>query len=304
MSDIHFSPQNLTCPFPLSLHPQAKELIQAACRWEQLNWRGFRSIQAGQFAKGAAYAFPYLSFDHTFYLTQWACLCFLMDDLLDSYSDRPCDELRKLTRSWHNCLRGQRDSDGMLPENLTVWADSIEEHWHPKASERFLEEVGLFLDKSVEEIRCRQSKKAPSIETYVTDRLYTGATGTYLALLDLTFEPEVDLKPPSEKSFSKALRFANRQTCYANDIYSWQKEMEAGDVHNLIILISQHFEVDHKTARAIAINLHNNAIEQYLELRNASTKLTQSHSLARRFRIVESMMRGHLEFVQTAPRYK
>lgn len=98
----------------------------------------------------------------------------------------------------------------------------------------FMLHVHEFVDGCVWEAANRARKSAPSSESYRTIRPHTGAVLPFLRLAlaigDVSLDAE--LHPLSQQLLHKAAWLP----CLANDLMSAEKELAAGDFHNVVIL--------------------------------------------------------------------
>lgn len=148
-------------------------------------------------------------------------------------------------------------------------------------------------------------RRTPSPVEYLVGRRLTTATPFGLALQDVAAGYEV---PPTEY-LRQDIRDLNAVvtsiTALCNDIFSFPKERDETRVValNYPAVLIAHEGLNEQDALDATAALHNQLIDQYLELETAARK-GASPELIRFLSSMRSEMRGHYDWARHSPRYR
>jgi hypothetical protein len=151
----------------------------------------------------------------------------------------------------------------------------------------------------------RWKKMTPSLSTYRTMRETTIGLYPQFVLHELAdgvrLEPEVLNHP--------ALRRLMAATCnavgLANDLFTYEKEMEQGEVHNVVLSImgTESLGLDEAVRRAV--QLHDDVVRAFLAAEAELPSFGAADERVRRFvAMLRCWMRGHLDWAQLTGRYR
>ncbi len=97
-----------------------------------------------------------------------------------------------------------------------------------------------------------------------------------------------------------------RMTCnlvgWANDIFTYEKEIVAGDPNNLVLVMARSLRLDVPSALARAIRRHDREANE-LALRIAEVELSGSEPMRGLAAILGHWVRGHLDWARETGRY-
>lgn len=256
----------LHCPFPSRISPHA-----AALEANNLAWLSLSKLAApagAQFGRLAARAYPDAPLELLNIAAAWATWLFLRDDRCDEggIAGDPA-AMRALADHHIDILAGQRSSRTDEPLTLAL-ADLRERmlgHGGGKWLARFAANVQDYLDASVWEAENRASRRVPDVDTYTRLRDLTGAVKTCFDVFEL-IEGPLAIDARSDPRLAKLMQLANRAICWSNDLFSIAKELEHGDVHNLVIVLQHRTGLPLEDAIRTAVRMHDHAVREFEEL--------------------------------------
>lgn len=151
----------------------------------------------------------------------------------------------------------------------------------------------------------RANDVVPSEETYIAKRRHTGAIHVCMDLIEIVTGIEAPESLHNDPRFITALEASCNHVCWANDVYSFEKEQVLGEIHNLVHLVRHHRglgeqqALDHVAERlALETERFLTAEDELLEMYPELTGLLVPYLEGMR-----SWMRGNLDWSRQTPRY-
>jgi 5-epi-alpha-selinene synthase len=257
----------LYCPFASRISPHADVLEAANLAWLDLLKLvpNRRVIERAQFGRLAARAYPDASLDTLAIAAAWATWLFVRDD--------QCDEggisldpvaMRALADHQIDVLAGQRQhrSDDALTAALVDLRERMLVRGGGKWMARFVANVQDYFDAVVWETENRARRRVPDVNTYVRLRDLTGAVRTCFDIFELAVGP-LAIEARCDSRLARLMSLANRAICWSNDLFSIEKELAHGDVHNLAIVLHRETNVSLQDAVAAAARMHDDVIRSF-----------------------------------------
>ncbi|HEY0254021.1 MAG TPA: terpene synthase, partial [Kofleriaceae bacterium] len=250
------------CPFASQISPHASALEAANHAW--LERCQLAAPARAQFGRLAARAYPEASLELLGVAAAWATWLFLRDDRCDEggIANDP-RAMRALADHQIDVLAGQRPhrDDDPLTAALADLRERMLALGGGRWMARFLANVQDYLDASVWEAENRASARVPDLETYVRLRDLTGAVKTCFDIFELAHDP-LPIDARCDARLSRLMQLANRAICWSNDLFSIEKELAHGDVHNLVIVLQHEADLSLEDAIAAAARMHDEAIRE------------------------------------------
>jgi 5-epi-alpha-selinene synthase len=279
------------------------------------HWRLVRSPAAQQRFLTAqywvliAYAYPTAPFTDLALANDWNCWGFLLDDIDDdsALARKPealqgmfADILRVLqgdTSAMHGgpLIDGLRDVWGRLTALTTL-------EWR----RRFQATLGAGLAAYHWEAANRAGKIIPDRATYLAQRRQTGGWLTDAALVDVVERftvPDDFLRHPI---IAQLLEAANNAICWANDLYSLEKEIARGDVHNLVLVLQHEEGCALPDAIARVAALHDDEVRRFEALAQAVPRFgdERDRMATAYIRFCQNFMSGNIAWSRQSGRYR
>lgn len=239
-------------------------------------------------------------------LLDFNSLLFLLDDENDEGKVR---NQSKHMRRTHAQLVAVLQEQGITPDDPFV--TSLADVWHRlsvKATSswqaRFIKDVGNYLGACQWEASNREHQRIPTVQDYISQRAFTGAMQTAFDLGEISERvslPDTVRAHPDVWALAQACIHI---VCTANDVHSFPKEQQAGDVHNLVIVLAHERALSWQDALEQTALLHNAEMQKYLDLkRYLSRKEWFDGNLKRYIDVMDGWIFGNWAWSQESGRY-
>lgn len=274
-------------------------------------------LRKARFSRLAALTYPRVGADELTLLCNWITWLFVHDDCWCDDSDVDEHALTQLHTLVLATLRGEHEpAPGdtallhMLAElapRMRQWADEAWMH-------RFTVDVDAYLQSNRWEAQNRRLGLTPPLAAYVKMRCFTGAMDTVFDCIELC--EHLDLAPAlrDHSALSRLRLMANNCVCWANDIFSLDKELLEHNAHNLVFVLRREHGLTLAQALDQAVAMHD------AELRAFEWSAARLPELGGEFRRqygpgaetavatyvagLRSWMRGNIAWSWETPRYK
>ena len=306
----------VSIPFQSRIHPRQQAANQAGYEWAA-SMRLLKSGEARErfkmaiFGNLAGRCYPQANYDELILANQYAIWLFMHDDHCDE-TDIGAQPARLL--AYHRQIVKDIKHNTILPDSpLTQSLYDIlcfvRKLGGDDLAKRFWRNHLLYFEGCQWEAVNRQQYYQPAVAEYIAGRDKASAVFPCLDLGEIAYNT-LDLPAEIRQSdvFHRATLLCNRVVSHVNDIYSFYKEYERDDMHNLVIAVkAQHGLTIPEAMDATAAIIHENiaafrrAEAELLSL--ANTPDTQQ-MLQRYCRLLRDWMRGNLDWSQETARYQ
>lgn len=302
----------LYCPFPPAISPHAEEVQRLINEWmhERHYLRteaAYRRFKAARFASLTGRVHPEASFESVLLVASYMSWLFMLDDLCDEASlGRDPERLRiqlfeLIDRMRHpRPLRG--DESPVVVGLAELWERMLLRAT-PGWAEHFIQTFEGYALACVWEARNRALNRVPPMTEYIAYRRHTSAVYAFFALIELA--EQVTL-PAELREHVRALEVrANDGVCWVNDMSSLEKELDAGDVHNLVIVLQHEQGLSLQGAVDHAASLFNSRMREYVELEQRLPSLGAAIDvpLQRYLLGLRCWVRGNIDWSYESGRY-
>lgn len=302
----------LYCPFPSAVSPHVEAVQRELNEWMQQRRylrteAALEGFKAGKFGELTGRVHPTASFESLLLVGKYMSWLFMLDDLCDEAElGRNPERLKTLHEELIEQMRYPRPlrgDEGPVVEGLAdIW-----ERLCPRAApgwpERFTRTFEDYARACVWEAENRAKDWTPSLAEYMHRRRNT--SGLYL-FFDL-IEPADEVSLSDEHlEYIRALRErANDGVAWFNDIISLEKELRAGDVHNLVVVLRQEHALSLREAVDEAARIFNERMRDYVELeqRLPSLGVESDGRLQRYLTGLRCWVRGNMDWSYESGRY-
>jgi len=304
----------LYCPIASALHPNVDELNRDGLSWiarfmmfaDRSAWDRYAAMNPGYLP---GYVMPraprgkplQVASNLLFWL--WA------------YDDLECDEVvgRKSVDDHilqlSDLARVVETPDAPTPANpfLAALADlrrQVSEVASPVQVARWASSMQAYFMANVAAAIQRIQGVVPTLDTYVAQRIHSGAVKPTLMLLDVADGYEV----PASELEAPAVWALNEMVCtlvgWDNDLLTYHKEvMRGGADHNLVTVLAEAEGCSITDAVARSVQMREQVMWLYLRLYD-QVHATASPQLRRYLAGLSSWIRGHLDWGMTTIRYR
>ncbi|MEU5560386.1 terpene cyclase [Streptomyces globisporus] len=309
---------DIYCPFPQRTNPHVGHTRGHLDAWTRRTGLVHRESARNRFEQADFGAFvgmvyPTADEEHLDLVADWFVWLFLVDDQLDDgHLGRSPDRVRSVVERMRAVVDGSAPEPlpgEEVPAAVTALADlwkrttpNAAPHWRT----RFAWHLVTYLTTATTwEAGNRAEDVVPSEETYIAKRRHTGAIHVCMDLIEIVADIEAPESLHNDPRFITALEAACNHVCWANDVYSFEKEQVLGEIHNLVHLVRHHRglgeqqALDHVAERlAMETERFLTAEDELLELYPELSGLLVPYLDGMR-----SWMRGNLDWSRQTPRY-
>jgi 5-epi-alpha-selinene synthase len=300
----------LFCPFEAGLNPHVDAVQEASLEWclrfgivsegkalahlakSKVGW-----LVARAFFQGAREPLQIAS--------DWTHLFCLLDDRAEKFTCTVelsgfLSALSESFESGHSTLPGEPFADALLDLRARMLAASSPS-WLAGFGERLKEICEGFLWESLNVSRGLQ----PTVENYVAVRKFTVGLFPQFHLAALTDAIDLPSEVYEHPTIRRLMVAASNCVGWTNDLCTYEKELEQGDRHNLVlVLMRQEGLAVHEAARRAA-RMHDEEVMTFLRVERALPSFGRHDVAVSRFvGILRSWVRGHLEWAQETGRYR
>jgi hypothetical protein len=261
-------------PFVGTLHPRAEELRVYGRTWVQHVGMVKTAAELARFDAALywqliAEAYPQAPWEVLTIAHDWSCWGFFMDDFDDA--SEAATQPTTLRHFFGQVLAMLNDSP--LPGERSVLLQVVEEIWrrmrlHSSGEwrRRFICTLAESFAAYQWEVENRLSQRVPSIAEYIEYRRKTGGWRTLVLLVDLALGRTLPEQVYSNPALQHLLDTANNAICWANDLFSFEKERAADNIHNLIAVTQAEQQCSVDAAMQMIVGWHNQEVQRWQRL--------------------------------------
>uniref|UniRef100_A0AAU2W292 Terpene synthase n=1 Tax=Streptomyces sp. NBC_00008 TaxID=2903610 RepID=A0AAU2W292_9ACTN len=242
---------DIYCPFPQRTNPHVAHVREHLDSWTRNTGLVHRDSARDRFEQADFGAFvgmvyPTADSENLDLVADWFVWLFLVDDQLDDgHLGRSPDRVRSVVEVMRSVVeRGARPADEGLPAAVVALVD-LWERTVPAAApqwrRRFTYHLMTYLTTATTwEAGNRADGVVPAEATYIEKRRHTGAIHVCMDLIEIVAGIEAPESIHNDARFITALEASCNVVCWANDVYSYEKEQVLGEIHNLVHLVRHH----------------------------------------------------------------
>jgi hypothetical protein len=263
----------LYCPFAPRVNPHDVEAwpqtVGWASRFGLIPERELPHFLALDFHELSARAFPDAGLRELVLINDWMTLFYLFDKHWDNAQP---EALAAGQAMLLDGLRGRSNPcPGASPLHLAL--DDLRRRMMAFGSEgwmqRFSRSIEEYFNACVWEARNKAAQTIPDIASYIQMRELTGAVQPSFELAGVLRLAEISPEMMEEQVLERLNVMANHAICWFNDIVSLEKELQAGEIHNLVFLIQRERGSSLEEALQQAARMHDDELRAFLELEQA-----------------------------------
>jgi hypothetical protein len=272
---VSSSPYALENPFAPVLHPQAEALRVYGRTWIQRVGVVQTAAELERFDDALywqliAAAYPKAPWDMLTLAHDWSCWGFYFDDFDDSSEAafQP-GTLRHLFEQILTVLHDQplqADAPLFLRMVADIW-QRMHLHSSSEWRHRFIKTLADSLSAYQWEARNRAAHQIPTVAEYMEYRRKTGGWRTLVLLVDLTNGHTLSERDYINPALQELLDTANNVICWANDLFSFEKEQAVGEIHNLVQVVQADRQCGLGEAIETIVGWHNQEVQRWQQLK-------------------------------------
>jgi 5-epi-alpha-selinene synthase len=163
-----------------------------------------------------------------------------------------------------------------------------------------------YFEACVWEAANRQRGLTPNVDSYMDMRRCAGGMYIYADFIELVARAELPLVARRQMDVRRLVQIACNVSCWHNDLFSLEKEVARGDVHNLAVVLARQHGLGLREGRAMAVDHCNREVAEFLPIARGlpSYGPEVDPHLASYQMGLGSLMRGNLDWSHTTDRYR
>lgn len=304
----------LYCPFPPAINEHADTVHRETVEWVWHfgllpNEQAYRRFHATNIGRLAARFHPDALREELRLLSDWYAWMFLRDDRCDEseIGEHP-EHLAIGDARLLEILKGEEPTK--RDEPLAHAMRDLRRRLFPRASaawtRRFLRTVREHFQSSLWEAANRARGAVPDLDTYIRMRRITGGILVDLDLIEVIEGLRLPPEAREHHTMRSLERASNNVACWANDLFSLEKELKRGDVHNLVVVLRHAEELTLQEAVNLGVRMHNAEARRFVVLESQLPTFgrTVDVNLVRYVAALRTRMRGHLDWARESGRYR
>ena len=306
------SGRKLFCPFPSAVHPSVERINAQSIAWAAAlglvtTEKQMRKMNTAKIGWLVSRAFPQGDEKALQIASDWTVAFCLLDDVLETMqtSVEVDAYLGQVLNVFKGTMAAPAEPDAMLRAMLDLRERMLEvggSHW----VDLFIEQLGvLFICFGLEAVN-RELGISPDVVSYLQMREVT--VGLYLEFLffdlieGIRLPVEVRDHPAVRRLTSKASNIVG----WANDICTYEKEMEQGELHNLVLVLMKSENIPLAEAVDKAIYIHDSEVRafRFMQRQVPSFGAELDAQIQQFIGMLSSWIRGHLDWAHETGRYR
>lgn len=301
---------DLYCPFISTVHPHAVVVQEQSVEWARAvglaaDPRRLTKLQEAKIAWLACRAFPTAQRSALQLAADWTTLFCLLDDRTEKIGDPV--QLGRYLASLLSVFQGRvrphpGDAIGQAFEDLG-------RRMRAEAPRQWTTTFTNRLDELFRAFCAEASNRAlgiiPDLESYQKIRQITVGLYVEFEFAELTDGIVVPSRVRSHPAFENLVTMASNIVGWANDIYTYEKEILQGEIHNLVVVAMRAYGYTLDQAIDWAIDRHDEEVRNFeAQLENLpSFDPDTDRELHAYAQMLVSWVRGHLDWAHETGRY-
>lgn len=261
----------LYSPFASAINPHAADVERETIVWasshdliRSADVQRFYKLQYG-ILMGRAY--PQACRDALQVIADWNTWLFLLDDQCDEAGiGKQPEALSRLHQRFLEILHGST-GDAQATPAMSALADlrrRLVQLAQPGWLGSFIRQVERYFAANIWEATNRLQRKMPTSAEYFQHRPWTGGLDMYFHFIALARRKPALYQ--QSYTLKRLAQHANNVVCWSNDIFSLEKEVRSGDVHNLVLILQHESSLTLQSAVDLVAARHNQEIRSFLAL--------------------------------------
>ncbi|RBL88968.1 terpene synthase family protein [Chitinophaga flava] len=299
----------LYCPFPGKLNPLVTKADRHTVAWVRKfgldNGSGqWHLYQEQKFTWMVARMFPNADLFRLCIAADFNTLLFLWDDEIDRITlNDPGTSFATLAASMIGILKGKyvatpHQDPPLLLAMQDIWL-RMQQIGPVTWQERFTTSLQAAFMSNSWRMQNVTATGGISLEDYMLHRPGIGGANFFLDLAEIMENVHLPSAWYHDPLIKELGLLCSRTICWANDLFSYTKELEQGDELNLVMMIKNKKQLALENAVHEAAAIHDNEVKQFLQTAEMLLSLSSRHDAAlldRYILMLEHMMEGNISW--------
>jgi len=302
----------LYCPFPTQLNPLVAQADEHTAQWVQQFdlvrsaevWQHYREQR---FTWMVARMFPDAGLEELCIAADLNTLLFVLDDQYDEATAateavRKKENFELFLEQVRSILEDhQRKTLSQHGPALAAISDFWERICRlssPRWQARFAESMKRAFVANLWRIELVKQNRLPAVEEYMRFRQQFGGANFFADLVEVMEGISLPDEVIWHGTVQTLITLCSDTICYANDLFSYRKELQQGDEMNLVMLLKHHEGLSLEDAVFKATRIHDDKVQQFVRLSRQLPSFSAgvNRELVRFVNALAVMMRGNIDW--------
>jgi hypothetical protein len=303
------APSELYCPFRSGVNVNARAAQAASVEWASRmglirDQQQSARLEAAKIAWLEAFVLQTATLETLQLAADWTTLFCMLDDevegrklgpiQLSTYLSSLMTEFRRpLGTTTNPIARGLADVSRRM--HLLGGAASVE-----RFAERLDELFGAYVWEEIN----RWKQLRPSRDVYQSMRIVTIGLRPQFVLAEIAEDIQLSETARVQPDLVRLEHLTCRAVGWANDLFTHEKELEQGEMHNLVLVLMDAESRSLHDAVERAKALHDSEIRSFLAIEAGLSGLGEDRAVYRYVSMLRRWIRGHLDWAVKTGRYR
>lgn len=168
----------------------------------------------------------------------------------------------------------------------------------PAWQQRFAESMKRAFVANLWRIELVKQNRMPAVEEYMQFRQEFGGANFFADLVEIMEGIQLPEEMRWHSTVQTLITLCSDTICYANDLFSYKKELEQGDEMNLVMLLKNHEGLPLEEAVFKATQIHDGKVKEFIQLAAHLPAFgdAANRELLRFVNALATMMRGNIDW--------
>ncbi len=241
-------------------------------------------------------------------IADWYLWMFFYDDLCDegTMGHDPA-RLQRMNARLNVVLAGTTpdEREGPVAQLLFDLGARLRVHGTPEWFARFCATVKAFMAATVWEASNRTRNSPPELASYLILRPVTGGLSIDTAFIELADGVCLPQEVREHQAVTRLNLLADQAVCWANDLFSLNKELHHDDVHNLVLALQREYGGSLPESMSRAAQMYHQAVAGFREERLKRPSFGPAdEGLERYLDVLEARIQSNLIWSRMVARYR
>lgn len=305
---------DLYCPFPSQINKHVDVLEDYALQWvTRFNLlkdeSAYQQFRKSKFYLLAASAYPNCQLEELKIANDVISWLFIWDDQCDmSYLGKQPEFLKSFCNRFIEILNGAEltSQDIALGYALNDIRKRIIKRGSITFFHHFVCNFEDYFHGCLEEANNRVQLILPALDAYIAIRSSSAAATLCLTLIEFCDQVMIPYSLRNHEIINKINRMTTNILAWTNDIFSVEREMSSGEVHNLVLILKVQNNSTLKEAITSAAELHDKEVKSLANLEASIPYFGKEvdAEIAKYLSGLHSWIRGNLDWYSQSGRYQ
>lgn len=299
----------LICPIPSQINPHYEQVCEASKSWVRDHdlvpeGRAAQTFDRLRIPEFVARAYPFAAPEDLRIVTDWTVWGFLADDEHDRLAHSPdllrgrfLEHVQVIESDMYDSVRTSDLALSDLRSRILLRSNQSTLH-------RFGESAAEWFESMFWEASNRAEGQRPSMAEYLRAREVTVGMYTEYALFDVTHQVETSDDFWKRPELRRLMAMAANVIGWSNDLFSYAKEREIGDPHNLVLLLLADPTCNEDAACRVVVEMHNAEMIRFLELSEfAMASREDTETVGAFVQMLHHWIRANMDWARASGRY-